>query len=207
MKKVLISLAEENFRASKAKKAKSAAKVHSEFNESNTISEISAKQRLAGSVSEKVTLNGEVVKLRSPKFESIIKINATFVAKFNIVGTIKVPTNAQFFTEVNDEKFTSVEELALEVAIQEGWDLQTALGYFSHLCWNYQGSARNAMKRRIKKFLKDQGAVNYFHSILVEESKNDNNATIVAEVVLPDDSKIVYTTRTKGYKLPTLGDI
>ena len=65
----------------------------------------------------------------------------------------------------------NIKDMAIDASVSNGFTLNEALELLSNLCWQYRGSARNAMKRRIKNFLKDPKEVVKFNSELQKEYK------------------------------------
>lgn len=123
-----------------------------------------------GTSSVKFTINGEQNQIR---VANIIEVTKTVVTiEPTVVGKIdKISTYRDYIKASNDLTFDNIKEMAIDASVSSGFTLNEALELLSNLCWQYRGSARNAMKRRIKNFLKDPKEVVKFNSELQKEYK------------------------------------
>ena len=123
-----------------------------------------------GTSSVKFTINGEQNQIR---VANIIEVTKTMVTiEPTVVGKIdKISTYRDYIKASNDLTFDNIKDMAIDASVSNGFTLNKALELLSNLCWQYRGSARNAMKRRIKNFLKDPKEVVKFNSELQKEYK------------------------------------
>lgn len=125
-----------------------------------------------GTSSVKFTINGEQNQIR---VTNIVKVTKTVVTinKPTVVGKIdKISTYRDYIKASNDLTFDNIKEMAIDASVSSGFTLNEALELLSNPCWQYRGNARNAMKRRIKNFLKDPKEVVKFNSELQKEYKS-----------------------------------
>ena len=123
-----------------------------------------------GTSNVKFTINGEENKIR---VANIIEVTKTVVTiEPTVVGKVdKISTYRDYIKASNDLTFDNIKDMAIDASVSSGFTLSEALELLSNLCWQYRGSARNAMKRRIKNFLKDPKEVVKFNSELQKEYK------------------------------------
>lgn len=123
-----------------------------------------------GTSSVKFTINGEQQQIRVANIlevtKTVVTIEPTVVGKMD-----KISTYRDYIKASNDLTFDNIKDMAIDASVSNGFTLSEALELLSNLCWQYRGSARNAMKRRIKSFLKDPKEVVKFNSELQKEYK------------------------------------